>query len=196
MIPNQWGLNENGEMNLFCLLWYRWKKLYGPFLLMGFKGLKAAEPLQGDDLLFIIKSSGVPGTNLINLRWMKSWVSFGANQWFWTWDLCALKGGWTIWMRVGLWMMRDNGYKWGRWWGVDTKVQRGESRFKNEGVLYPLPTTWQPKHLNISVHHRLRTFCLTDVNDNSLGNDWSNWIYLIKSIWYVFEENVSQTMNV
>ena len=108
MIPNQWGLNENGEMNLFCLLWYRWKKLYGPFLLMGFKGLKAAEPLQGDDLLFIIKSSGVPGTNLINLRWMKSWVSFGANQWFWTWDLCALKGGWTIWMGIGLWMMRDN----------------------------------------------------------------------------------------
>lgn len=38
---------------------------------MGFNYLKATEPLQGESLLFITKSSGVPGTHLIDLRMMK-----------------------------------------------------------------------------------------------------------------------------
>ena len=36
-----------------------------PFLWMGFNCLKAAEPLLGENLLFIPKSAGVAGTRLI-----------------------------------------------------------------------------------------------------------------------------------
>ena len=42
-----------------CLLW------------MGFKCLKATEPLGGDSLLFTTQSAGVPGTCLINFGGMK-----------------------------------------------------------------------------------------------------------------------------
>ena len=37
------------------------KKLYDPFLWMGFNCLKATEPLQGDSLLFIIQFSTLKG---------------------------------------------------------------------------------------------------------------------------------------
>ena len=47
------------------------KKLYDPFLWMGFNCLKATEPLRGDNLLFTARSSGVPGTHLIGLGRMK-----------------------------------------------------------------------------------------------------------------------------
>ena len=43
------------------------KKLYRPFLWMGFNCLKAAKSLRGDSLLFTIHSSGVTGTLLIEL---------------------------------------------------------------------------------------------------------------------------------
>ena len=46
-------------------------KLYGPFLWMWFKFLKATEKLQGDSLLFTTQSSGGPGTHLINFVLMK-----------------------------------------------------------------------------------------------------------------------------
>ena len=47
------------------------KKLYGPFLLMGFNYLKTTEPLQGDSLLFTTTSPEGPGTHLINLGRVK-----------------------------------------------------------------------------------------------------------------------------
>ena len=59
-------------------------KLYGPFLWMGLKCLKATEPLQGDNLLFTTKSPGIPGTHFIDLGRMKDRVKLGATQWFWT----------------------------------------------------------------------------------------------------------------
>ena len=56
------------------------KKPYDPFY------LKATEPLPGESLHFTIQFSGVPGTQLINLRRMKDRVDLGANQLFWTED--------------------------------------------------------------------------------------------------------------
>ena len=47
------------------------RKLYGPFLWMGFNYLKATEPLQGGSLLFTTKFQEILGTHLINLRKMK-----------------------------------------------------------------------------------------------------------------------------
>ena len=46
-------------------------KFMSPLLQMRFNYLKAAEPLQGDCLLFTTKTLGVPGTHLNNLRKMK-----------------------------------------------------------------------------------------------------------------------------
>ena len=58
------------------------KKLYGPFLWMGFNCRKATEPLQRDSLLFNNKPPKIPGTHLSDLRRMKGWLSLGATQWF------------------------------------------------------------------------------------------------------------------
>ena len=44
------------------------RKLYGPFLWMGFNYLKATEPLRGGSLLFTTKFQEILGTHLINLR--------------------------------------------------------------------------------------------------------------------------------
>ena len=41
------------------------KKLYGPFLWMGFNCPEATEPPRGGSLLFITKSQRIPGTHLI-----------------------------------------------------------------------------------------------------------------------------------
>ena len=49
-------------------------KRYGPFLWMGFNCHKTTEPQWGESLFFTTKSPGVPGTHLINLGMMKSWV--------------------------------------------------------------------------------------------------------------------------
>ena len=46
-----------------------------PFLWMGFNCLKAAEPLQGDSLLFTILFPGVTGTQLIYFRRIKGLVT-------------------------------------------------------------------------------------------------------------------------
>ena len=46
------------------------KKLYGPFLWMGFNCLKARATSRGN-LLFTTKSSEIPGTHFINLRRVK-----------------------------------------------------------------------------------------------------------------------------
>ena len=48
------------------------KKLYGPFLWMGFNCLKAIEPLRGDGLLFLTTSQETPDTHLIDVGRMKS----------------------------------------------------------------------------------------------------------------------------
>ena len=47
------------------------KKLYGPFLWMGFNCLKPIEPIQGDSLLFATKFPEVSGTYLIDPGRMK-----------------------------------------------------------------------------------------------------------------------------
>ena len=71
-------------------MWYfqytLYKKLYGPFLRTGFNCLKATEPLRGSSLLFTTKFWEIPGTHLINLGRMKSWIDLGATRWLWTWD--------------------------------------------------------------------------------------------------------------
>ena len=56
---------------------FKLKKLYGPFLWMGFNCLKAIEPLRGGSLLF---PSKFPESQL---RRMKGWVNLGVTQWFW-----------------------------------------------------------------------------------------------------------------
>ena len=66
------------------------KKLYGPFLWMGFNCLKDTEPLWRKSLLFTTKSPGVLATHLIDLGRMKSWVDLKATQRFWTWDTSVL----------------------------------------------------------------------------------------------------------
>ena len=47
------------------------KKLYGPFLWMGFNCLKAVESLRGSSLLFTANSPEIPGTHIIDLGRMK-----------------------------------------------------------------------------------------------------------------------------
>ena len=47
-------------------------KLYGPFLWMGFKCLKATWQLQRDGLIFATQSPGILDTHLINFARMKS----------------------------------------------------------------------------------------------------------------------------
>ena len=54
------------------------KKLYGPFLWMGFNCLKAAEPLRWGSLLFTTKFPEIPGNHLIDLGRIKDWVYLGA----------------------------------------------------------------------------------------------------------------------
>ena len=52
---------------MFSLKLLLFKKVYDPFLWMGFNYLKAAEPLRGDSLIFTNWSPGLPGTHLANL---------------------------------------------------------------------------------------------------------------------------------
>ena len=56
---------------LYLKLCLKKKKLYGPFLWMGFNCLKATEPPRGDSLLFTTKFLESPGTHLIDLRRIK-----------------------------------------------------------------------------------------------------------------------------
>ena len=42
------------------------KKLYGPFLYIGFNCLKAIEPLRGGSFLFTTKFPEIPGTHFID----------------------------------------------------------------------------------------------------------------------------------
>ena len=65
-----------GSVNLvqFKTFTLKKKKLYGPFLWMGFNGPNATEPLWGDSLLFTTQSLGRPGNHLLYLRRMRlSW---------------------------------------------------------------------------------------------------------------------------
>ena len=47
------------------------KKLYSPFLWIGFNCLKATEPLQEDSVLFSLNFPGVPGTHIVDFKKMK-----------------------------------------------------------------------------------------------------------------------------
>ena len=47
------------------------KKLYGPFLWLGFNCFKTTEPLQGGSLLFTTKFPEITGTHLIDLGRIK-----------------------------------------------------------------------------------------------------------------------------
>ena len=58
------------------------RKLYGPFLRMGFNTLKATEPRNRDSIPATTKSLGVPGTHFDNVKRMKDRVDLGATQWF------------------------------------------------------------------------------------------------------------------
>ena len=57
------------------------KKLYCPFLWMGFNCLRL-EPLPGGSLLFTTNFSEILGTHFIDLERMKGWVNSGTTQWF------------------------------------------------------------------------------------------------------------------
>ena len=61
------------------------KKLCGPFYGWGSTASRL-KPLSGGSLLYNTKFPEIPGTHSINLGRMKSWVDFGATQWFWSWD--------------------------------------------------------------------------------------------------------------
>ena len=82
-------MNLNQSLAI-CLILYL---LCGPFLWMGFKCLKAAEPLIGDILVFTTKFP----VKILELIWLtsegsKSESKFGATKWFWTleWGSSAL----------------------------------------------------------------------------------------------------------
>ena len=62
------------------------KKLYGPFLWMGFNCIKATESLRGSNLLFTTKIPEIPSTHLIDFGRMRGWVDLGTTQWFRTRD--------------------------------------------------------------------------------------------------------------
>ena len=67
-----WYSEENSKL----------KNLYGPFLWMGFHGLKATESLRVGSLLFTTKFSEIALTHLIDHGRMKGWVDLGATRWF------------------------------------------------------------------------------------------------------------------
>ena len=83
-----------GGLTEFLLQKFAWgltiklflKKLYSPFLWMGFNCLKVTEPLRGGSLLFTIKFPEIPGTHLLDPERMNTWFDLGATQLFWTWD--------------------------------------------------------------------------------------------------------------
>ena len=80
---------------------------------MRFICLKAEELLQGDSLTSTTKS---PGTHLIHLGWMKDWVNFETNQWFWTMGpLRPERGIGNI--DGGEFINEDGGHNWGKKWG-------------------------------------------------------------------------------
>ena len=59
------------------------KKLYGPFLWMGFNYFKATEPLQGGSLLFTTKFQEIPSTHLISLGRNISKYNYKCICWVW-----------------------------------------------------------------------------------------------------------------
>ena len=63
-------------------LLFKKKKLYSPFLWMGFNCFKAKEPTRRQ-LLFTIQFLGVCGTQLINLARTTGWIQFRTIQ-IWT----------------------------------------------------------------------------------------------------------------
>ena len=51
---------------------FSFKKIYGPFLWMGFNCLKARATSRRQITFFTSKFPEIPGTHFINLRWMKA----------------------------------------------------------------------------------------------------------------------------
>ena len=107
--------NKNDYLKqLTCKVLSISKKVYDPFLWMGFNCLKATEPLRGDSLLFITKFPKCYGTNFLDLERMTGWADLCATQWFWTWD---------PWIRNPVLAFDDKGKI--TWWltfGVVTKL--------------------------------------------------------------------------
>ena len=62
------------EQFFFKKYWNPWQKRA--------RCVKATERLRRDSLLFTTQFPGVPGTHLIDLERMKSWVQLGATQRF------------------------------------------------------------------------------------------------------------------
>ena len=60
---------QKSQKSIFLIKIFPWRKrIYGPFLWIGFSCVKTAEPLQGDSLLFTTQSWRVLGTHLIDVR--------------------------------------------------------------------------------------------------------------------------------
>ena len=62
---------KTSDMKIYQAVASQKKKLYSPFLWMGFNCLNATKPPGGDSLLFANKSPEISGTPLINLNEMK-----------------------------------------------------------------------------------------------------------------------------
>ena len=62
-------------------------KISWPLFIYEFIRLKVTEALEGYNLLFTTMFPGVPGTYLIGIGRMKTWVDLGATQWFGSWNL-------------------------------------------------------------------------------------------------------------
>ena len=64
-------------------IWKKIKTLWPLFYGWGSTASRI-QPLRGGSLLFTIQFPEIPGTHFIGLGRMKSWIDFGATQWFWT----------------------------------------------------------------------------------------------------------------
>ena len=73
-----------GQLVMFSLKLLPLKKLYDPFLSMGFNFLKAK--LWGESLLFNTRSPRLPGAHWVDLRRKNGCVDLGATQQFWPKD--------------------------------------------------------------------------------------------------------------
>lgn len=91
-IGGTYGFSKFSTLSISWNTWMNfvsryYKKIYGPFLWMGFNCLKVTEPLLEDCLVFTTKSPGISRTHFIELRRIKRWVNLGATQWCRTWHL-------------------------------------------------------------------------------------------------------------
>lgn len=83
-IPNKHRFSPKKSKYMWWQLFFI--RVYLPLLYIGLNCLQAAEPLWVDGFLLITKCSGVPGTGLIDLWRMKTWVGLKATYRLWNLD--------------------------------------------------------------------------------------------------------------